>query len=211
MSLDTYAGLKQSIADHLDDDLVAYIDDFIDVAEARHKRDIRIREMLTSTDLTLSEDSRTVALPDDFLDFSYLRVQVPDANLGHRYFPDIQEVSTHELTSLSRAGSCRPYRFAVEDAIVFDAIADQDYTVEFFYYTELTALSDSNDSNALLARAPDTYLYAALSASAPFLMNDERVQLWETLYKNARDGLNLSSRGSRRGGPLFSRPAGVTP
>ena len=73
MAISTYSELKDSIADHLDDDaLTSQIDDFIDLAEARHKTDIRIREMLTRTTLTI--DDRHEALPSSFLEALTLRI-----------------------------------------------------------------------------------------------------------------------------------------
>ena len=46
MALDTYANLKTEIANYLNrTDLTSYLDTFIDLAEARHARDLRVREM----------------------------------------------------------------------------------------------------------------------------------------------------------------------
>ena len=39
----------------------------------------------------------------------------------------------------------------------------------------LTALSDSNASNNILTNYPELYLYGALAESAPFIMQDERL------------------------------------
>lgn len=210
--MDSYDDLKTEIADWLDrSDLSARVDTFIDIAEARHAREIRIREMLSSDTLTLSEDSTTISLPDDFLDFYALRVKVPDATSGRKYLPGVEEVTLAELSSRAILDNRRPCGFTVHETIEFSAPADQDYEVEFFYYSMLPALADDQQTNALLTKAGDVYLYAALSASAPFLLNDERVPVWESLYVAARDGLNRSSRESRRGGPLVSRVHGATP
>ena len=48
MALDTYANLKTEIANYLNrSDLTEHLDTFIDLAEARHSRDLRVREMET--------------------------------------------------------------------------------------------------------------------------------------------------------------------
>lgn len=213
MALSSYTDLKASVIDWLDrDDLNSRVDDFIDIAEARHAREVRIREMREAATLSLTQGARTVALPEDFLDFDFLRIRVPSSSVtGRRFLPDLNEVTTHELTRRSINDARRPMNFAVHEDIEFDAEADQNYTVELFYYVQLPALSDSQATNALLTKAADVYLYATLSASAPFLLNDERVPLWESLYMDAKDGLNMASRKSRRGGPLISRVSGATP
>ena len=52
MALSNYNELKQSVIDHLDrDDLSAFADDFIRIAESRHQREIRIRDMIVRVPL----------------------------------------------------------------------------------------------------------------------------------------------------------------
>jgi hypothetical protein len=67
MAVDSYSNLKAEIANHLDrDDLTSDIDTFIDLCEARHKRDIRIRELITRDSITC--DARYEDLPTGFLE-----------------------------------------------------------------------------------------------------------------------------------------------
>ena len=67
----------------------------------------------------------------------------------------------------------------------------------------LTALSDSNASNDILTNYPELYLYGALAESAPFIMQDERINTWGNLYKEALKNANeTSSRGSTTSSPL---------
>lgn len=220
MALDTYAGLQASIADHLDDDLSAQIQDFIALAEARHKREIRIREMQAREELTLSEGSDAdtdrflsfSGLSSTFLDLKSLRLKIPTTTSGRMYYPPLEEVTGDQMVERAIKDARRPSSFHVwAEEIEFDSMADEDYAVELWFYTELTALSDQNTSNALLLRAPDVYLYGSLMASAPFLLNDERLKTWGDLYIQARDELNRTERESRRGGPLISRVRGATP
>lgn len=210
MALDTYANLKQSIIDHLDrDDLTAQVDDFIDIAEARHKRDVRIREMLTRATLAITDGDRYADLPTDFLDLSYFRLLNPDTTAARRYLPSFAQLNEHELTDKSTNRRQRPQHFSVHEQIEFDSEVEQDYTGEIIYYVELTPLSDGDPVNVLLTRAPDVYLYAALAASAPFLLNDERIGVWENLYVSAKDDLNRSRNRAKRSGPQIAKAPGV--
>lgn len=214
MALDSYDNLKQALTDWVerdDESFTSMLDDFIGIAEARFAREIRIREMLSSSEETLSEGSRTIALPDDFLDLSYLRVRSPLTNTGRRFLPSVSQTTLDDLSFKSVNDSRCPAWFAVHEEIEFDAAADQDYTVDLRYYSILTPLSDSNASNVLLAKAADVYLYGSLSATAEFLLNDERVPVWESRYVQARETLNLASIRSKHGGPLVTRVSGPTP
>jgi len=209
MALDTYSGLKSAIADHLDNaDLDSQIDDFIDIAEAKHKREVRIREMLKRATITI--DDRFLTIPADFLQPKTLRI-FTGLTSGCRYYPDVTEVTVHEITTQSIADIRRPKYYAVHESIEFDTAIDPSdaYSGELIYYFPLTALSDSNTTNAILTRAPDVYLYGALISTAPFLMFDERIPVWEKLYKTAVNDLNQLD--FKRSGPLIARVVGSTP
>ena len=209
MSLVDYAGLKQSVIDHLErDDLSTFVDDFIDLAEARHKTEVRIREMLARSTLAIAADDQYVDLPSDFLDLKYLRLQVPSTTTGQSFLP-FEQLSIHELSCESVKDAAPPRFFSVAAQIELQSPADQAYTSEIFYYQEPTALSDSNTTNVVLTKSPGLYLYAALSASAPFLMHDERIPVWESMYIQIRDSLNRSEQENRRGGPLIAKAHGT--
>lgn len=214
MGLTNYNELKASIADYLDRaDLTSQVDDFIDLAEARHKRDIRIREMISRSQVIIdaaATDPRFLALPTGFIQSLVFRLLTNEA--GNDVEDNVlEEVALSELTRLRLSATRRPKFFAVHEEIEFDVLPDQDYTAEIVYYGELTPLSDSDPTNALLTRAPDAYLYGSLVASAPFLMNDERLPMWSDLYGATRDTLNKHERRSLHNGPLVSRIAGPTP
>lgn len=52
-------------------------------------------------------------------------------------------------------------------------------------YKDFSPLSDGNTSNWILADYPDVYLYGALMEAAPYLHEDERVNIWAQLYAAA--------------------------
>jgi hypothetical protein len=203
MSLDTYANLKAEIANWLDrDDLTSSIDTFIDLAEARHKREILVKEMIRRAQAPLS--GRYMALPACFVKMKTLRLLTTPVTV-------LTELNLHEMNRERDEVTGKPVFFTVHEEIEFNVTPDDAYTAEQIYYATFTPLDDTNTSNALLVRAPDAYLYGALAASAPFLASDERLQVWEQMYGVARDGLLLSDRQSRYGTPLFSRISGGTP
>lgn len=203
MALGTYSELSQAIADHLErDDLVSHIDDFIDIAEARHKREVRIREMLTRASLTV--DDRYVSLPSGYLEAQAIRLLTSPVTV-------LTQVNLHEMTRIRSDTTGKPSYYTIHAQIEFDKDPDSSYSGEIVYYGALTALSGSNTTNSLLTKAPDVYLYAALLASAPFIQHDERIAVWESLYAQAVAGLNRSEQRGRHVGPLVSRVAGATP
>lgn len=202
MALDSYTGLKAALADTLErDDLTSQIDDFIDLAEARHKREIRIREMITRSALTV--DDRYVALPTGFLEGLSLRLLTDPVTL-------LKQLSPFEMTNERQETTGRPRFFTIHTQLEFDRFPDATYSGEILYYKAQTALGSGQASNDILARAPDLYLYGALIAATPHIMHDERLPVWTSLYNNARDAINAMDQKARRIGPqmprVFGRP-----
>lgn len=214
MGLNTYSELKASIADYLDrPELTNQIDDFIDLAEARHKREFRIREMLIRSQAVIDSSAtnpRFLALPTGFIQMLVFRL-LTDEDGNDLEDNVLEEVALSELTRLRLSEVRRPKFFAVHEEFEFDVPPDQDYTVETVYYGEPTPLSDVDPVNALLTRAPDAYLYGALIAATPFILHDERLSMWSDLYGATRDALNKAERRSRHNGPLVARVSGTTP
>lgn len=200
MALTTYAELQASIADWLvRNDLTAVISDFITLAESRFNRELRVREMIATDTGTIAD---TIALPDDFiqvdvfrLDTSPIRVLQPiSAAEGHRSYGTVGGDSRH---------------FAIEGANLVP-FPPQTGTVDYIlsYFATLPALSTSNTSNWLLAKAPDLYLFGSLVEAAPYLDEDARLQLWEGKYQAAKSSLHAADRRAKfHQGPLAARVA----
>jgi hypothetical protein len=203
MAISTYAELKAEIADHLDrDDLTSKIDTFIDLAEARHKRDIRIREMIVRQSITI--DGRYEAIPSGVLEIIQLRLLTSPIT-------SLKYVSPEQMSEWRREESGKPELFTMHAELEFNKDPDAAYSGEIFFHKALTPLSDSNTSNALLVRAPDAYLYGSLLATAPYLLDDARIEVWAALYKSAVDGLQQARRQERAVGAMVSRVRGPTP
>lgn len=203
MALDTYTNLKSEIADWLDrPDLTARIDTFIDLAEAAHKRQVRIRAMIKRATASLS--GRFLALPTGYLRMDTFRLNTDPVTV-------LKQLSDYELTRVRQVTNGLPHYFAIHEEIEFDRTPDSAYEAEMIYYAPLTALSDSNATNWILTNAPDLYLWGALLQAEPFLDNDERIGTWKSKYDDALAEVNLSDRRSRTSGPQIAIPAGDIP
>ena len=68
------------------------------------------------------------------------------------------------------------------------------------FYKKIDALSDSNTTEQMLTDNPDVYLYGALLEAEPFLMNDQRVQLWATAFQESLRALQEQDNKDRHSG-----------
>ena len=202
MAFTSYSTLKTTIADYLArNDLDTKIPDFIRLAEERLRRDLRIRQMLKVATASTTADDATVSLPADFLAMKDLHldtdpVRVLQFQNTSNFFRNARTKDKGAPTMYTLLGS--EFQFA--------PIPDSAYTLRMVYYYKPTLLSDSNASNLFLSTCPDLLLYGALSEAEPYLMNDERVQTWASLYQQ---GL-ASLRASDDDGEYPSSPMSIT-
>jgi hypothetical protein len=206
--MDTYDGLKTTVADYLArDDLTAQIPDFIKLAEARHRREIRYLDMIRRVRTNMS--TQYIKLPQRFLQMRELRLFEDDEDFT------LEAVTPARMTEMrSRYGGrgYRPRYYAVHEELSFDVVPEKTYLLEMVYYAFFPALdATTNTTNLMLQKHPDVYLYGALMAAEPFLQNDERLQVWDALYKSAVEGIKISDARKRQGATLVARVHGVTP
>lgn len=63
------------------------------------------------------------------------------------------------------------------------------YQAEVLYYERIQPLDATNQTNWFTMYAPQALLYGTLLQAMPFLKNDGRVQLWQTMYQQYMSAL----------------------
>ena len=197
MAISTFAELKTAAANWLDrSDLTDRIPEFIALAEARFNRILRIRDMETvSTAISTTGGTREYSLPTGF-------VQMKEFHLTTDPITPLSYI-TPEMMSRTWAGSttAKPQVFTIiADNVRFGPSPDAVYTTSMLYYKKFTALSASNTTSDMLTNNPDVYLYGTLLEAEPFIMNDERVALWATAFKQAIDDIQFQDNKDRHSG-----------
>jgi hypothetical protein len=187
MAISTYAELQTAVSNWLDrSDLTSRIPEFITIGEAKIGRDVRARQMEQRVSTTPT--STYVNLPSDYVEMRGVRKEGSTVGWYDYITPD----AFFSGFSSSNAGSSIKYTI-FGDELIFPETPNGD--VELWYYKKLAALSSA--VNTLYTVNPDLYLYAALTASAPYLANDKRIAVWERLYAQARDSVNVAHESGR--------------
>lgn len=186
MALGTYGQLKTAVATWLHrTDLTDVIPDFVTLAEANIRKDVRCRAMEDSTAVTLV--STTLALPDEFL--AVRRVVLDDC--PQRYVTPEQFYPLRE--SLTDAYTINGESFVFQSSTG---------SLSIDYYAGFAPFVEESDTNWLLENYPEIYLFGALAEAAPFIGKDP------TLYVAKYSGAVAKLMGSeqRAIGPLQVRP-----
>ena len=197
MAIGTFAQLKTATANWLDrSDLTSRIPEFIVLAEARFNRVLRIRDMeAVSTSISTSAGTREYSLPTRF-------VQMKEFHLTTDPLTPLSYI-TPEMMTRMQAGSSKskPQVFTIiADNVRLGPNPDAVYTTSMLYYQAFAALSDAATTNDMLTNNPDVYLYGTLLEAEPFIMNDQRVQLWGMAFKQAIDDIQNQDNKDRHSG-----------
>jgi len=201
MAIGTYAELQTAVANWLDrDDLTDRIPEFITLAEAKMNRNLRISLMENvSTAITMAAGTRDYDLPTGFTGMKEFHLTTsPIVALSY---------ITPEMMNRMWAGSTKgkPQAFTVfSDAgtrkVKIGPSPDSAYTTSMLYLKKIDNLSVTNTTEVMLTENPDIYLYGALLEAEPFIMNDERVQLWAIAFKQAIDDIQNQDNKDRHSG-----------
>jgi hypothetical protein len=210
MAIGTYAELQTAVANWLDrDDLTDRIPEFIALAEARMNRALRIAIMLNVDQTTLGGAATLVAGTRDYaLPSGYL--QMLDFHLRTSPIITLSYITPENMNRMwagSQSGIPKSYTIfsdnstgtPIKSVRLGPAPASaSDYSITF--YKKIDALSDSNTTEAMLTNNPDVYLYGSLLEAEPFLMNDQRVQLWSAALREAINEIQLQDNRDRHSG-----------
>jgi hypothetical protein len=194
MPITTYDELKTSIADFLNrDDLTSVIPTFIDLAEASLNRDLR--HWRNENRAIAPVSSRYSALPSDFVE--PIRMELADdktkVSLMSHY-----EMQTQREATADKVGKPLNYNITQGEIELYPT-PDVTYNLEMYYYGKIPALSAANTSNDVLQYFPDAYLYGSLVHTAPYLGDDQRTQVWASLYQSTISAINAQSESAKQG------------
>ena len=202
-TITNYATLQSAIADYLNRaDLTSQIQTFIQFCEADLNTRLRSREMIVNA--TATSDGQFVALPPNWLEA--INMMIVGGQSPLRY------ITPDEADTIIKAQTYTSTRFYSMTTGVIELVppAVDDITIDMVYYGKIPALSDANTTNWLLTKAPDVYLYGALTHAAPFLMDDQRMPVFSQIYLARVQSLqDESQKALHSGSPLISRPRSV--
>lgn len=203
MALDTYAGLKASIADWSTyTDVTDQIPDFVAWAHREICRRLRANVLLASADLTLSAE--TIGQPTGFIAFKRLYLDVSP----RRRILTTSAEGAMDL-AMEFATTTYPTHVAVEGTSLRFApqFTGTTTTAKALYYKEPAALSADGDTNVVLTKYPYLYLFGSLEALHAFKEDGEMASSFGSKFGALLDDINMRDAADAMSGPLQSMPS----
>jgi hypothetical protein len=180
MAISNYTELKTAVANWLDrDDLTDRIPEFIALAEARFNRVLRLRSMEVKYTADTVAGQRNLALPTSYIQMRNFQVNTSPLTILSYVTPEIYD----RLWGGSTQGIPEFYTI-LADEVSLGPIPASVMEVEMLFYKRFDNLDSATTSgypdsvNWLITNAPDIYLYGSMLEAEPFIMNDERIQVW---------------------------------
>ena len=196
MSLKTYTELTESIADWLNrvgqPELAARAPDFIALAEARHNRELRVRQMVKRAKASL--ESGFITLPGDWLEAKNVQINI-DGRPRKLEYVTLERADEIRASRIYDSAGPRFFNVTGSQLEVVPTVSDS-VEIELTYYARIPALGEDMADNWLLREWPDLYLYGSLVHSAPYLRDDERVTVWAGFYDRALEEATLAEERS---------------
>jgi hypothetical protein len=190
MTISTYSDLQVAVGNWLNrTDLADRIPEFIALAEAQMSRRLRVRQMVARAEAALAGEFTEA--PADMLEPIQLALEISESDVRVLRYLAPERLLTEKAGVVS---SGEPELYTVIGATLqLLPVPDTAYTGELTYYAKIPPLA-SNPTNWMLGMYPDAYLYGALVQSAPYLVDDERVMTWGSMFQAALNDIQMSNR-----------------
>lgn len=199
MAIGTFGELKTAVANWLTrPELTARVSEFVALGEARLFTDLRVREMEATATISTTASQRADPLPTRFVQARGLYITgSPSVRLEYRSIPEYWSIYA-DFTE------AKPSYFTISaENFVWGAVPDAVYSIIVEHYARMAAFSADGDTNAIIARWPNLYLYTALLESAPFLGNDPRIVTWAGLYETLLQSIHDADKRDRYSGDVI--------
>jgi hypothetical protein len=190
MAFDTYDNLKKAVLKQTHrNDLGVKFDDFLAITEVEIRSNsesallMNLNEKISTA--TTSTTTRFLALPDRFQSSRKFTITINDNIRGLEFrTPDQLRI---------RNGSGTPCFFTVRNnEIEFDILPEDEYLVAITYIADLSPLSASNQTNDILTKYPNIYLYGCLKQAFIFSQDTDQAAIYDGLFSESINSANDS-------------------
>ena len=195
----TFDSLKTDIRRYLergftlatDQSVFEQIPRLINLAEQRIARELKVEGLINVLSGALQPGLAVYPKPDRWRQtVSFNFGNGTDNSTYNQLWPRSYEYLRSYWPDRSKTGTPLFYAEYDYNNWIVAPTPDAAYPFEVLVYQLIPLLDDANQSNWLTEYAPQLILYGALLEATPFLKNDERIQVWQSMYDRAAQALS---------------------
>ena len=167
------------------------------MAEQGLNRDIRVRRLVDHGILSVTGDD--TVLPSAF---SSVESWYHD---GPTFRGPIEIVNPDRIGQLKRrhgATGAPAFAAIIEGIARYAPAPDGTFSTEFVYWEKVPPLTGAAPTNWLLDDHADIYIYATLLETAPYLKDDARIAVWQSVYDQGAELLHRATEDEQFSGTL---------
>jgi hypothetical protein len=195
----TFTTLKQDVQRYLErgntlaSDPIVFeqIPRLINLAERRIARELKIEGFINVVTGTLSSGQSVYPKPDRWRDTVSMSIGTGTGNNTRKVlFARVYEYLRSYWPNAVETDEPLFYSDYDYSHWLLAPTPDADYPFEILYYELPPLLDESVQTNWITEYAPQLLLYGTLVEATPFLKNDERIPVWQSMYDRAAAMLN---------------------
>lgn len=195
----TFTSLKEDVQRYLErgatlaSDAVVYeqIPRLINLAERRIARELKVQGFINVVTGTLNAGNSVLPKPDRWRDTISINIGIGATNNQRKFLftRDYEYLRSYWPNALD---TDEPVFYSDYDYNhwLIAPTPNEDYPFEILYYELPPLLDDETQTNWMTEYAPQLLLYGTLLEATPFLKNDERIPVWQTMYDRSAAMLN---------------------
>lgn len=195
----TFTTLQEDVRRYLErgetyaSDPVVYeqIPRLINLAERRIARELKIQGFINVVTGTLVVGQSVYSKPDRWRDTVSMNIGTrTNSNTRKPLFTRVYEYLLSYWPDRSQTDEPLFYADYDYSHWLIAPTPDAEYPFEILYYELPRLLDEDVQTNWLTEYAPQLLLYGTLLEATPFLKNDERINVWQSMYDRAAAMLN---------------------
>lgn len=195
----TFTTLKQDVQRYLErgatlaSDPVVFeqIPRLINLAERRIARELKVQGFINVVTTNMTVGQSVYDKPNRWRDVVSINIGTGTGNAIRKmlFTRDYEYVRSY-WPNEAETGEPVFYSDYDYDHWLIAPTPDAEYPIEILYYELPPLLDEEIQTNWLTEYAPQLLLYGTLLEATPFLKNDERINVWQSMYDRAAAMLN---------------------
>jgi hypothetical protein len=177
--------VSQAYADRVDDEVISNMDNFIEMAESRINRTMKVGEQTHRVYTSSIEGKEFYTLPPEFNGMRVVHFNTGAVDSVGSNVRTIDYLTPEQIARQQEAPTGGRYYTIINSQLQFEPMLPGGGTIEMVFYRKVPNLNPDNPNNWLSDSNPDIYISAITCEIELFCKNADASLLWNTRMAEA--------------------------